>query len=190
MPYWALPASDILRAFAGSAGAPTTVRRFAELVAEARRRFVQDATWLKLDPVAVTGDTPVPFDLRTVWHELDGENRETLLLSGDPAQTDPGDPLTLTPAEYTPHGPGNTPPNQGPYFGSHGRTPELLRLGLVDPRLRFLREPEGDLGGPDPLVGAVQEWLGGTRPVSVLDFSGVPDEAAELAICVVLHLLF
>lgn len=34
------------------------------------------------------------------------------------------------------------------------------------------------------------EWLGGDKPVSVLDFSGVPAEASELAIGVVLNLLF
>jgi DNA helicase HerA-like ATPase len=33
-------------------------------------------------------------------------------------------------------------------------------------------------------------WLGGKRPVSVLDFSGVPAHASELAIGVVLNLLF
>jgi DNA helicase HerA-like ATPase len=33
------------------------------------------------------------------------------------------------------------------------------------------------------------EWIGGEKPISVLDFGGVPDEAAELAIGVVLNLL-
>jgi len=34
------------------------------------------------------------------------------------------------------------------------------------------------------------EWLGATKPVSILDFAGVPEEAAELAIGVVMDLLF
>lgn len=37
---------------------------------------------------------------------------------------------------------------------------------------------------------ALASWLGGDRPVSVLDFSGVPAHATELAIGVVLDLLF
>ena len=36
----------------------------------------------------------------------------------------------------------------------------------------------------------MSDWLGGEKPISVLDFAGVPDEAAELAIGVVLNLLF
>jgi DNA helicase HerA-like ATPase len=79
---------------------------------------------------------------------------------------------------------------QGPSFGVHGSTPELLRLGLLDPRLAFMLEPMGTAEGPDPLAAAVDSWIGGTMPVSVLDFNGVPDAAAELAIGVILKLLF
>jgi DNA helicase HerA-like ATPase len=68
--------------------------------------------------------------------------------------------------------------------------PDLLRLGLVDPRLQFFQEPLGDPEGEDPLVKVMQEWLGGAKPISVLDFSGVPSTAADLAIGVILNLLF
>jgi hypothetical protein len=77
VPYWALPAADIIRIFAGAPGGATFANRFAELVAKERRKFVESANWLTLDPSAVTADTPVPFDIRVVWHQLDAENRET-----------------------------------------------------------------------------------------------------------------
>ncbi|WP_217913530.1 ATP-binding protein [Miltoncostaea marina] len=193
VPYWALPASDVLRVFTGSAGGGTAGRRFAELVADERRRFVEAAQWLNLSPAAVTADTPVPFDVGRVWHRLDWENREVRDVKNDPATVrlvDAGDPEALTPAEFVPYGPAGQAPHQSPIYGTFGNTPELLRFGLRDPRLSFLREPRGDVEGPDPLVATMHEWLGGLHPVSVLDFSGVPDEASELAIGVVLHLLF
>ncbi|TYD00600.1 ATP-binding protein [Arthrobacter echini] len=193
VPYWALPAEDILRAFAGSTGGPTTQKTWSTLVAEARRQFSFAASWLHLDPDAITADTPVPFDIYEVWLRLDSENRETRRAKGDALSAcieTTGDAATLTPARYTPHGPAGSPPMQGPCFGLHGNTPELLRLGLLDPRLAFLREPSGTIDGPDPLVAAVDAWIGGIRPVSVLDFNGVPDTAAELAIGVILKLLF
>lgn len=193
VPYWALPAADILRAFTGSTGGPTTAKHFSQYIAESRKEFVQQAGWLDLDPTAVTADTPVPFDVRTVWHRLDAENRETVQTKGDPAtacRVANGDPSTLTPAQFTQYGPAGQPPHQGPFFGVHGSTPERLRHGLLDPRLRFLQEPRGTTDGPDPLVTSIQEWLGGTRPISVLDFSGVPDDAAELSIGVVTRMLF
>ena len=77
VPFWALPAADILKVFAGSLGGPTTQSRFNELVAEARREFASTASWLTVDPGAVTADTPIPFDIRAIWHKLDWENNET-----------------------------------------------------------------------------------------------------------------
>jgi hypothetical protein len=193
VPYWALPAADIVRIFAGAPGSATFTNRFAELVAKARRQFVEASDWLLLDPTAVTADTPVPFDIRSIWHQLDAENRETRTNKGDPTtvcQTDPGNAATLRPAQFEAYGPGGQAPHQAPTFGTYGPTPNLLRLGLLDPQLRFFQEPVGEPHGEDPLVTVVREWLGMERPVSVLDFSGVPATAADLAVGVVLNLLF
>ena len=79
---------------------------------------------------------------------------------------------------------------RGLTFGSYGNTPGQLRLGLLDPGLRFLQRSPASSEGPDPLIGAVQEWLGGTAPISVLDFSGVPTYAADVAIGTVITILF
>ena len=193
VPYWALPADDIMKVFAGAAGAHTTQTRFRELVTEARREFAQCADWLTLETAAITSDTPVPFDIRPLWHKLDWENRETRRVKNDPSTScveERGDPLSLTPARFAAYGQGGAAPYQSPMFGVHGRTPELLRLGLRDPRLAFFQEPPVDPHGDDPLVGVLVSWLGGVRPVSVLNFSGVPARASELAIGVVLNLLF
>jgi uncharacterized protein len=193
VPYWALPASEIMRVFAGVAGGATTQSRFAELITQARRDFTTSAIWLTLDPAAVTADTPIPFDLRTIWHRLDWENNETRMASNDPStvcEEDPGDVATLTPARFTPYAQAGAAPYKGPLHGTHGSVPELLRLGLLDPRLTFFQEPVGDPTGTDPLVSVMASWLGGERPISVLDFSGVPTVASELAIGVVLNLLF
>lgn len=193
VPYWALPASDIVRIFTGTPGGATFANRFTELVVEARRKFVEDADWLTLDPTTITADTPVPFDIRPVWHELDSENRETRTSKGDPStacQTDPGDPATLCAAQFEPYGPAGQSPHQAPTYNVYGTSPDLLRLGLLEPQLSFFQEPVGDPKGHDPLVEVMQEWLGKKKPISVLDFSGVPAEAADVAIGVVLNLLF
>lgn len=192
VPYWALPALDILRIFSGGTGGATFSSRFVELVTRARRDFAVSAEWLTNDPTTVTADTPIPFDIRPIWYELDRENRETRSVAADPAtacQTVPGDATGLTPAQFSPYGPSGTPPHKGPMYGVYGTSPDLLRLGLLDPRLRFFQEPQANTAGNDPLVGVMQEWLGGDKPVSVLDFNGVPSAAADSAIGVVLNLL-
>ena len=193
VPFWALPAADILKVFAGSLGGPTTQSRFNELVAEARREFASTASWLTVDPGAVTADTPIPFDIRAIWHKLDWENNETREVANDPStvcEDESGDAASLVPARFAAYGQGGAAPFKGPHHGVHGSIPEVLRLGLLDPRLAFFQEPQGDAAAEDPLVEVLASWLGGDRPVSVLDFSGVPAHATELAIGVVLDLLF
>jgi uncharacterized protein len=193
VPYWALPAVEILAAFTGTGIGTTTAKRWAELVAEARVEFVRQAAWLALDPVAVTADTPVPFDIREVWHRLDCENRETWDERGDPSTArleDKGDPQKLMPARFTPYAPAGGKPSKAPTYESYGRVPELLRLALENPDFAFFQQPEADPAGEDPLRVAMVEWLGEESPISVLDFSGVPTAVADLAIGVVLELLF
>jgi DNA helicase HerA-like ATPase len=193
VPFWALPAEDILRAFAGSIGNATTQKAWSVFVAEGRRDFASSAEWLNLDPDAITADTPIPFDVREAWLRLDSENRETRTSKQDPntaCLVTPGDAEALRPHIYEPYSPGGQAPMQNPSFGVHGSIPELLRLGLLDPRLAFLREPRGTAEGPDPLVEAIDSWIGSAMPISVLDFNGVPSAAAELAIGVILKLLF
>ena len=193
VPYWALPAVEILRVFTGAQGGATFVARFSELVLNARRAFVESSDWLKLDPSTVTADTPVPFDIRPIWLVLDTENRETRNDAADPttaATISEGDAKELRSAQFTPYGPSGQAPHKGPLYGVYGTMPDLLRLGLLDPQLRFFQTPAGTADGPDPLVEAAQEWLGKEKPLSVLDFSGVPGDAADVAIGVVLNLLF
>jgi uncharacterized protein len=194
VPFWALPCEDILRVFTGGTGGATTAKRFAELTRIQRQRFVEEASWLQLDPAAVTADTPVPFDINIVWHTLDYENNETRHKKSDPATVavkDEGDAAALRSAHFEPYNPGSTTPDKAPTYGNYGSTPEVLRLGLLDNRLQFFLQPAPDPSGDvDPLVAAMTDWLGGEKPISILDFSGVPDQAAELAIGVVLNLLF
>jgi hypothetical protein len=193
VPYWALPAADVMAAFAGTTGGGTTQSRFAELVTDERRRFAAASQWLTLLPAAITADTPIPFDLKAVWHQLDFENNETRRTKNDPTTAEieqEGDPATLTPTRFAHYGAGGAAPHKAPLHGIHGTVPELLRLGLLNPRLAFLQQPEGDPQGTDPLVEELANWLGRDRPISILDFSGVPAEACDVAIGVILNLIF
>ncbi|MGK2876349.1 MAG: ATP-binding protein [Nocardioides sp.] len=190
VPYWALPADDILAALAGSTNA-TTANRFAELVADERRAYADRCTWLG-DSSSISADTPIPFDLHRVWHRLDYENRATVTAKtgGSDCVEDPGDARALVPATFTPYAAGSATPLQGTMYGRYGASPSQIRSRMRDPRYAFFLQPDDTHADHDPFQDVLDEWLGGSQPVSVLDFSGVPSDAADLAIGVVLQLLF
>jgi hypothetical protein len=193
VPYWALPATDILRAFCGSNESATTTTRFAELCATARREFAMGCQWLTLDPGSISPDTPIPFDLKQVWYRLHFDNVATYEKAnggGQPQVADAGSQEELRAPTFKPYSLGSAAPFKGPLYSIYGTAPDRLRIRLLDDRFRFFREPAGTTGGTDPLITVVDEWLGGDKPVSVLDFSGVPGEATDLAIGAILQILF
>jgi hypothetical protein len=142
VPYWALPAADIVRIFAGAPGGATLNSRFAELVTEARRNFVASAQWLHLNPTAVTSDTPVPFDMRPIWHKLDWENHETRMVKADAnthCQTNAGDAATLQPAQFQPYNPGGQAPHQVRNTAYTELLPIFFAWGCLTHNWRFFK---------------------------------------------------
>lgn len=193
VPYWALPAADILRAFCGPNESATTTARFAELCTTARRDFAKACQWLKLDPASISPDTPIPFDLKQVWYRLHYDNQATYEKQAGGGQIqieDHGSQDELKPPTFKPYGLGSAAPFKGPLYSVYGTAPDRLRVRLLDDRFRFFREPPGKAEGIDPLITVVDEWLGGDKAVSVLDFSGVPGEATDLAVGAILQILF
>ena len=190
VPYWALPASRLLSVLC-SLDSRTISDRFAELVVKARRAFAADASWLNLDEESITADSPIPYNLREVWYELDYDNRATV----EDKQTEKlalvsdGDSARLKGAAFKPYGPGSSPPFKSVTFGKYNPATDRLRLRLADPTFGFFLEiPDPAQADPLPLIAA--EWLGEERPISILDFSGVPLEVADVAIGLVLELVF
>lgn len=189
VPYWALSASDLLSVLCDVA-TRTVIDKFSELVVRERRRFAADATWLDLTDEEITADTPVPFDLRQAWHDLDYANRMTLQTQGGaPHVVTPGNAGNLLPTAFQPYGAGGAAPFKGPTFGHFSPAAERLRLRLMDPKYQFILDIP-DPTQPDPLIDTVSSWLGGVAPISVLDFGGVPSDVADVAIGVILQLLF
>ena len=191
VPFWALPASDILSILCGiDEKSKTVIDRFTAIVQEERRKFAKESAWLDLDPQSITGDTPVPFDLRKVWYQLDYENRETVkTIGGEPCIEREGDAEILRPVKFRTYGQGNVSPFKGPTYGYYTPAADRLRLRLQDPQFRFFLEAPNP-ADPDPLPSIVSDWLGDNKPISVLDFRGVSTDIVDVAIGVVLQLLF
>lgn len=191
VPYWALPLADLLSAFAGPGTiGSTATNRFAELVASARISYAEACAWIK-DTSGINADTPIPFDIWQVWYQLDRDNNKTeLVKNGAEALTAEGDARTLVPATFEPHSNVNTAPFKSATFGLYSTLPNRIRSRLADQRFAFFLEPGPDIVDADPLGSVIVDWLGGDQSVSVLDFSGIPAEVADLAIGVILQLVF
>jgi len=193
VPYWALGVEDLIRAYLGTRTTPNPIlkTKVEELVLRFRREWLAKSAWPAPQQDDITADTPVPYDLRSVWYELDFHNRAIARgnkNSGDYAVIDAGSAQELRPAKFAPYAPGG--PFQGPVFGQYRPLPDRMLLRLRDPKFQFLSRSFPDPAAPDPLPEILSQWLGGLKPVSVLDFSSAASDASDVAIGAVLSLLF
>ena len=193
LPMWLLPSRDILAVLLRGSSSNTLLAKFESLVTEARQAFAAEATWLDLSPEEINADSPIPFNLRDVWYQLDKANRRTCTdreRTIDALVTE-GDAEALRAASFVPYGPTASEPYKGPDNATLGTYPEQLRRAIQDPGLLFLSS--GDIEAfkrCDPLPEIVERILGGGNRISIIDTSGVSSTAAEVSIGSILQLLF
>lgn len=196
IPYWALNSSELLDFLTGGVeGARETA--FTDKIFNLKLESHRQAQFAGLEESSITIDTPVPFSLNKLWYDLtdfeittyEGQNRD------QPTKQADGDIDQLVPPIYKPHAMGA----KGPFLNTQAigirRQLNILRSRLVDRRYDFLLHP-----GPwEPnSAGAIDSdldelllgWLGGDKPITILDLSGVPSGVLELLVGSILKIVY
>ena len=196
IPYWALDTSDLLDFLTGGLeGNPETA--FTDKIFDLKLASHQKSNFSGVNSASITVDTPLPFSLKKLWYELidfeimtfEGQDRDK------PTLQDKGDPQTLTPPKYKRHGMGAAGPFLNPKAVGIQRPLNLLRSRMLDRRYDFLLHPgpwEPDLSGTPnkDLDELLRGWLGGTKPITILDLSGVPSSVLERLVGSILNIVY
>lgn len=196
IPYWALQSNDLLSFVAGELTENHELA-FIDKIQELKARYVDKAKPPGLDPLSLTVDSPVPFSLKTLWHDLiDFETRTFTGANRDiAALEDPGNADTLTPPRYTPHAMGSVGPFLNPAVKGIRRPLNLLRSRLLDRRFDFILHPGPWEPGLDGVVQQdldrlLENWLGSSKPVTILDLSGVPSAVLSTLVGSILRIVY
>lgn len=214
VPYWALSFDELLRVtpFRGVSDADRAALvekvkelKLASLRAKAREGVTTDT---------MTVDTPIPFSIHRLWYELhrsvcsthsaqsanQSETTEAIELGadGEPMQ---GDIMRVRPPKYRPITQG------GPNRVYLSAAPLNIRRQIIatesllrDTRYDFLFRPGPwcpkpglqnlDAQPEQDLDALLASWVGGDKPITILDLSGVPVSILMDLIGVLLRLLF
>lgn len=182
IPYWALSFQELIKLFDGNISEQNK-EYFRTKVLEAKQKGAV-VNSIDIDPTMISADSPIPFSLRQLWFELDDFERQTYTVNNDPttlALKTAGNAETLVSNQYTPAGIGNTAPflNKAakfilPFLDS-------VRTKLQDRRFDFLFRPgeyAPDLSGKvvKDLSELLLSWIGGEKPITILDISDVPSD--------------
>ncbi len=158
----------------------------------------------------LTVDSPVPFSIHALWFEFHRLMNATHTQSGGQSETteafvrnqngdvlQPGDAMKVIPPSYMPHtqaaGQAKIYLSQSPH--NFRRQLETLASRLRDPRFDFLFRPgqwTPDVNGvcEQDLDKLLEQWIGGTKPIAILDLSGIPVSVLNNLVGVLLRVIY
>lgn len=196
IPYWALSSSELLDFLTGGVDGPRETA-FTDKIFDLKLASYNNKNFAGIEESSITVDTPLPFSLKKLWYDLidfeiatfEGPNRD------QPTKQNKGDADQLKPPKYKPHAMGA----QGPFLNQQApgirRQLNLLRSLLLDRRYDFLLHPgpwEPALNGTvdQDLDCLLAGWIGGEKPITILDLSGVPSLVLERLIGSILKIVY
>lgn len=213
VPYWALTSEELVSVATGTL-AGVTLAQFIEAIAAMKRLAKPCGAASGLEAHEVTADTPLPFCLHKLWHDLHSlhyathtvapsanQSEDTRAYDVDPQnnnQPAKGDALTLKRPRF--RATTNAPDANGVrIYKSSIELPrgyvDTLEAKLRDKRLGFLFNPgpwsvKGDGSTDKDLDALLSEWIGGEQAITVLDLSGIPPAVLDDLVGAVLRILF
>lgn len=162
---------------------------------------------------SVTVDSPVPFSIHQLWFDLHGEvasthttapggvqSRQTWALeldaNGNPVE--PGDAENVVPPIF--RGLKNVANDPDKVYTSNSslqsrRAIDSLASKLRDPRFDFLLNPgpwrpETNGQPQEDLDTLLSAWVGGDKPITILDLSGIPPSIQNELVGVLLRIIY
>lgn len=138
----------------------------------------------------ITADSPIPFNARKLWHEMNwwlnasfSEAQKDKQTKTTAKQISEGDFNNLIAAGFEPYVMGNSAPYKSQHTEFYSYEKKILNR-LKDSRYDFLFNPlgyEGPTSAKD-LHDLLSDWIGSDERFAILDLSGVPYEVLDITV--------
>ena len=211
VPFWALTAEEFISITMGSvSGTPLTLLQ--EKLLSSKRASKAAGVAHGLSDLAITIDTPLPFSVYQLWHDLYSIHCATHSVSKNQNQTEATRTYMedgVPPVKALGDGDQLIRPRFRPitteagaekiYGGLYGDLPRAhldgLESKLRDPRMQFLFRPgqwspDKDGTTTADLDALLEAWIGADKPISVFDLSGIPTAVVDDLVGAVLRILY
>ena len=195
VPYWAIDNNDLFSFLMGRFD-DKAYTAILDRVLAAKKAVAPGISGVDLN--SLTAESPLPFSLKQLWFELIDPEIKTWSdqLRTISALLALGDAESLTPSSYRPASTNNT----APWLNSAGvlsirRQLEQMRSRLLDHQYDFMLHPgewEPTLTGKvkKDLPELLEDWLGHSKPITILDLSGVPSAVLVRLIGGILNIIY
>lgn len=196
IPYWCVDPDSLIDFLCG----PSTdlKNNFTDLIVEEKINFVKNNKELKINPNNITAYTPIPFRLEQIWYDLSYTYAVNWLDEDmtEPAYTDIGNAKELKPPKFkAPCIRKDERVKKGNGNSSWKKHLDLMRSRLLDSQYSFFLKPGSWTPNEEnkcenDLSTLIANWIGGNKPITILDLSGMPSERLDLLLGSMLDILF
>lgn len=211
VPYWALTSEELMGLLTGPLTG-SALSYFLEAVTTMKRTSMPAGNPLKMTADSITADTPAPFSIQKLWYDLHALQYATHILRKDTPQSRKtwavekddegkellGNALQVARPKFRPHK-NDAGDIEKIILSSHKdlmrSQTDAMEGKLRDKRLEFLFNPgpwsvQEDGATAKDLDALLHEWIGGEKPITVLDLSGIPPSILDDLVGAVLRILF
>jgi Predicted ATPase len=209
IPYWAMSFDELLPLTFGSVD-DSNRGAILEAITSLKEAALKKVPRLGVTAETLTVDSPIPFSIHKLWFNLhcfvysthtrprseQSSETQAFLVDLDGNKIQPGDPLAVIPPKYKPQ---NQSSKEKIYLSdcplTIRRQIDSLASKLRDARFDFLFRPgpwtPNEEGIPDEdLDKLLEQWIGGPKPITILDLSGIPSSILNHLVGALLRIIY
>lgn len=200
IPFWLMNFDELMYFLVGAKSSDEQkpeYRRFREIITQAKKANCH----LKagdVNPNYITADSPIPFNIRKIWYDINRELNATYSAPDMSGQTRDAECLVcegsldnLIPAKFQPYSMSNIPPYKSKRQEMYSYEKKLLAR-LKDSRYDFMFYPGDykDETSSKDLHNLLMDWIGGDERLAILDLSNVPFEVMDITVGLITRFVY
>ena len=200
IPFWLMNFDELMYFLVGAKSSDDQkpeYRRFREIITQAKKMNCH----LKagdVNPNYITADSPIPFNIRKIWYDINREINATYQIADASKQTSEneclvreGIPEKLEPAEFEPYAMSNQAPYRSRKQEMYSYEKKLLAR-LKDSRYDFMFYPGEykDENSPKDLHNLLLDWNGGDERLAILDLSNLKNEVMDITLRLITRFVY
>jgi hypothetical protein len=199
IPFWAMDFDELAFFLVGReiGSERPEDKRLREEVLELKKKNLSLLLSGSVDEKYITSDSPVPFDIRKMWHNFNREVYGTFSEAAQDKQNlatemldDEGDPENLIAATFEAYSMDSTAPYKSKKQTMYAYENKIYSR-LSDNKFDFMFNP-GDykLDGSKDLHDLLKEWIDHEKRLTILDLSGVPFEMIDISVGLINRIIY
>jgi DNA helicase HerA-like ATPase len=174
-------------------------RKLRELVVERKKTNASIVKSGVVDPDRVSADSPIPFNVRELWHSIYWWLNATFTeataekqAKGNACVESDGDYNKLEPPRFKPYAVGAAAPYKSKIFQEFYAYEKKLISRLRDSAYDFLFFPGdyADVSSPKDLHDLLNDWIGSKERLTILDLAGVPFNVLDITVGLITRFVF